>query len=65
MVEFSERERRACRLLSHLKYDRDTDEYTNCWFNNMLCNISYYILKINPCDLFKKVSQYVKEKGNS
>lgn len=64
MVEFSERERRACRLLSHLKYDRDTDKYTNCWFNNMLCNISYYILKINPCNLFEKVSQYVKEKEN-
>ena len=65
MIEFTERERRACRLLSHLKYDRDTDKYTNCWFNNMLCNISYYILKVNPCNLFEKVSQYVKEKGNS
>lgn len=62
MVEFSERERRACRLLSHLKYDRETDKYTNCLFNDLILSISKYILKIDPYVLFKKVVQYVEEK---
>ena len=62
MVEFSERERRACRLLSHLKYDRETDKYTSCLFNDLILSISKYILKIDPYVLFKKVVQYVEEK---
>lgn len=54
MREFNIRERIACMVLSNLKHDGV--EFIDCRFNDFLLNFAQHVLRVNPIELFTKIS---------
>ena len=57
MIEFTRKERKACRVLSHLKHDGN--EFIVCRFNDLLLNYVQYVMRIDVAKLFEKVSKWI------
>lgn len=55
-LRFSYRERLACKVLSHLQYDKKTDLFLDNWFNHALWWECERILKVDVFDLLRRVA---------
>lgn len=61
MIKFNKKEKRACKVLSHLKIDKGKDRYKECIYNDLLLYFVKWIVRVDPYLLILKVGSSIDQ----